>query len=119
VSRDGVVTTLDGRRADLFGARLSGETAYERIMGLAADPAGNLYLALRDDRTIRKVSIDGRVTIFARVRGSWMPTGLTFGNGALYVLAEPRLPPLRGLLGSPRLLRIAGSGRIDILATAR
>jgi len=119
VSRDGVVTTLDGRRADLFGARLAGETAYERIMGLAADSAGNLYFALRDDRTIRKVSPDGRTATFARLGGSWTPTGLTFGNGALYVLAEPRLPPLRGLLGSPRLLKISGPGRIEILATAR
>lgn len=119
VSRDGRITTLDGHPAGLFGARLPGEPDYERIMGLAADPAGNLYFALRDDRTIRKVSADGKTATLARVGGSWTPTGLTFGNGALYVLAEPRLPPLRALLGSPRLLRVSGSGRIEILATAR
>ncbi|MDQ5857617.1 MAG: hypothetical protein M3542_04975, partial [Acidobacteriota bacterium] len=119
VSRDGLVTTLDGRRTDLFSPLLPRETAWERIMGLAADTAGNLYFALRDDRTIRKVSPDGRTATIARVGGSWTPTGLTFGNGALYVVAEPRLPPMRGLLGSPRLLRISGSGRIEVLATAR
>lgn len=119
VSRDGAVTTLDGRAVNLFGPALPRESAYERIMGLAVDPTGNPYFALRDDRTIRKVSPDGRVTTLARVRGSWTPTGLTYRNGALYVVAEPRLPPMRALLGSPRLLRISGSGRTEILATAR
>lgn len=119
VSRDGVVTTLDGRRADLFGSALRGEPAYERIMGLAADFGGNLYFALRDDRTIRRVSPDGKTATIARIGGSWTPTGLTFGNGALYAVAEPRLPPTRALLGRARLLRISGSGRIEVLATAR
>lgn len=119
VSRDGAVTTQDGRPATLFGSALRGEPAYERIMGLAADPAGNLYVALREDRTIRKVSTDGRTTMFVRVRGGWTPTGMTYGNGALYVVVEPRMPPLRALLGSPRLIRVSGSGRIQILATAR
>lgn len=119
VSREGAATTLDGRPATLFGPALRGEPVYERIMGLAADPAGNLYFALRDDRTIRKVSADGRRTTFARVRGSWTPTGLTYGNGALYVVAEPRMPPMRTLLGSPRLLEVSGSGEVEVLATAR
>jgi sugar lactone lactonase YvrE len=119
VSREGAVKTLDGRPADLFGPALPQEPTYERIMGLATDPAGNLYFALRDDRTIRKISPDGRVTTFTRVRGSWTPTGLTYGKGALYVVAEPRMPPMRALLGSPRLLRITGSGKIEVLATAR
>lgn len=119
VSAEGAVTTLDGRPAELFGPALQGEAAYGRVMGLAADPAGNLYFALRDDRTIRKVSPDGRMTTFARVRGSWTPTGLTFGNGALYVLVEFRIPPLRPLRGSPRLLKVSGSGEIEVLATAR
>ena len=119
VSREGAVTTPDGRPATLFGPALPNEPAHERIMGLAADPAGNLYFALRDDRTIRKLSADGRMTTFARVRGSWTPTGLTFGNGTLYVVAEPRMPPMRTLLGSPRLLRISASGKAEVLATAR
>jgi sugar lactone lactonase YvrE len=119
VSREGAVTTLDGRLATLFGPALGGEPAYERIMGLAADAAGNLFFAVRDDRTIRKVSADGRRTTFARVRGSWTPTGLTYGGGALYLVAEPRMPPLRALLGSPRLLKVSGSGKVEVLATAR
>jgi sugar lactone lactonase YvrE len=118
VSREGAVTTLDGRPAGLFDPPLRGEALHERIMGLAADPAGNLYFALRDDRTIRKVSSDGRRTTFARVRGSWTPTGLTYGGGVLYVVAEPRMPPLRALLGSPRLLKVSGSGTVEVLATA-
>jgi hypothetical protein len=119
VSREGAVTTLDGRPAELFGGPLRGEPIYERIMGLAVDPGGSVYFALRADRTIRKISSDGRVTTFARVTGSWTPTGLTYGNGALYVVAEPRMPPMRSLLGSPRLLRIPANGRSEVLATAR
>ena len=119
VSREGAVTTLDGRPANLFGPALRNEPAHERIMGLAADPAGSVYFALRDDRTIRRVSSDGRVTTFARVTGSWTPTGLAWEHGALYLVAEPRMPPLRGLLGSPRLLRIPDSGKVEVLATAR
>lgn len=118
VGRDGAVTTLDGRRAELFGGPVRGEPVYERIMGLAADPAGSLYFALREDRTIRRLSADGRLTTFAHVPGSWTPTGLTYGNGALYVVAEPRMPPMRTLLGSPRLLRVSASGEVEVLATA-
>jgi hypothetical protein len=119
VSREGAVTTLDGRPANLCGNPLRGEPLYERIMGLGADPTGIVYFAVRDDRTIRRMSADGRVATFTHIRGSWTPTGLTHGNDSLYVVAEPRMRPMRSLLGSPRLLRISNSGRIEVLATAR
>ncbi len=119
VSKDGVVSTLDGRPADLFAAPLPHEPAFERLMGLAVGDSGELYAALRKDSAIRRISPEGRMATLAQLGRTWTPTGLTFAKDALYALAEPRFPPLRALLGSPRLLRVSLSGKIEVLATAR
>lgn len=56
---------------------------YDRPTGLATDDGGNLYVADTGSGTIRRVTQDGRVTVYAD--GLNEPTGLCWYGGSLYV----------------------------------
>jgi sugar lactone lactonase YvrE len=79
ISADGTVTTIAGR-VDEWGDR-DGPGAGARFnnpQGLAADTAGNVYIADRDNHTIRKISPDGVVSTLAGSAGS---AGASDGKG--------------------------------------
>jgi sugar lactone lactonase YvrE len=62
----GVVSTLAGRAEVSGSADGSGPNArFSAPQGLAADAAGNLYVADTSNHTIRKITPDGRVSTFA------------------------------------------------------
>ncbi len=121
VGGDGSVRTLDGRPTELFGAPAPGELTFQRVMGMAVDRAGVLYVADRNTRSVRKIAANGRAKTFARLGPLWTPTGLATAESGVYVLVEPRhLPAASGtVIGSPRLLRISSEGNVETLAVAR
>lgn len=88
---------LDGRMEVFAGAgegHLDGpaaEARFDQVNGLAADAAGNLYVA--EETTIRKVSPDGTVSSFVGQAGA---AGLADGVGA-----EARFSRLGGLAWDP------------------
>lgn len=118
ISNEGAISTLDGRPTDLFAPPLVGESAFERLAGLAVDDRGSLYVVERRDRTVRTIA-GGRERVVARLPSSWAPIGLSLAKGSVYVLVEPRLPPLQPILGTERLLRISPSGKVETIARVR
>ena len=80
VTPAGVVTTLAGTASTWGGADGTGAAArFSRPRGPAVDGADNVYVADRDNHTIRKITPDGVVTTLAGTAG--VP-GSTDGTGA-------------------------------------
>jgi len=77
-----------------------------RFTGLAADPAGNLYVAETIGGEIRRVTPEGSVTTVAR--GLAEPTGLCWKDDALYVAETGAHRIVRLVNGT--LETVAGSG---------
>lgn len=118
ISKEGAISTLDGRPANLFARPLPRERVFARVMGLAVDGSGRLYVAERRDRTIRTIEA-GKESVVARLPSSWTPIGLTVANGSIYALAEPRFPPALAWMDSERLLRVSRAGRIETTARVK
>ena len=58
-----------------------------RLMGLWPDADGSVYVTNPSDEQVKRVASDGKVTVVARSRGSWAPTGIYLaGNGDLLIL---------------------------------
>ena len=95
VNRDGKIETIAR-----IASRSEGRHA---LMGLARDRAGNVYVAAHDDKAVKRVSPDGKVSIVARSAGPWSPSGVAVSpNGDLWILewsrteARVRHVPVRG-----------------------
>lgn len=90
VTRDGVVTTLARNLGE--HSRLAITVGREHdLMGLAADPAGNVYVAVYGARQVKKVGADGKVTVFDRSTLPWSPTGIAIAGRSAFILeyADP------------------------------
>ncbi|HEV8231021.1 MAG TPA: hypothetical protein VGQ75_01630 [Thermoanaerobaculia bacterium] len=118
ISKESAISTLNGRPTGLFAPPLAGEPVFDRVMGLAVDGSGSLYVAERRDRTVREITA-GSQRVVMRLPASWTPIGLALANGSVYVLAEPRFPPMRVLMDSERLLRASRAGKIETIACVR
>ncbi len=79
---------------------------YDRPMGLAADDAGNLYVADTGSGCIRIISSKGVVTTLAKDLAE--PTGLVWADGSLYVAETENHRILKITDGTVTVL--AGSG---------
>ena len=76
------------------------------VMGLAEDKDGNIFVAVAGDRTVRKVTSPGAVTVAAKSPGPWSPTGvLPAANGDLWVLEY-------GAVNAVRVRRIRADGSV-------
>jgi sugar lactone lactonase YvrE len=83
----GVVTTLAGTAGVIGSADGSGAAAqFNAPAGIAADPAGNLYVTDSANNTIRKIAAAGVVTTLAGTAGV---TGSADGSGAAALFAGP------------------------------
>jgi len=100
IAPDGMTTTLAGL-ANFTGSSdgVGSAATFNHPMGVAVDPAGNVYVADFDNLTVRRVTPDGRVTTVAGLTGSLgsadgtgsecrfnYPTGIAVdSSGRLYV----------------------------------
>jgi sugar lactone lactonase YvrE len=122
VAPDGSVTTLSGRPVTLFADPQPDERRFDRAMGIAVDGSGNIYVADRRDRSIRRLTPNGKETTVARLPFFWSPTGLGRAGDDLYVVANLRFSTpgfLSGVIGSPAVFKITPDGRLTALATAK
>jgi sugar lactone lactonase YvrE len=79
ISTDGVVTTVAGLASEWGDADGAGATArFNSPQGLATDAAGNVYVADRDNQSIRKITPGGMVSTLA---GSSSSMGANDGSG--------------------------------------
>ncbi|HUS19707.1 MAG TPA: hypothetical protein VMZ25_08655 [Terriglobales bacterium] len=66
-----------------------------KLMGLAADASGNVYVTNFSAARIKKVTREGRVSTFDRSSGKWAPTGVALANHKLYILESDGLYAVR------------------------
>jgi hypothetical protein len=85
--------------------------------GLAADPGGNVYVAVTGNRCVMKVSPEGTATTVLRCPKPWTPTGVDVQGGALYVLEYDDETPAEGRNWPPRVRKVARDGTVTTLAT--
>jgi len=117
---DGQVTTLAGKPVTLFAPPQPGELAFDRIMGLVVDPAGNPVIAERGSRSIRRIEPSGRTTTIAKLSLFSTPIGLGSSGADLYVMTALRMATpgfLAGLVGNPTLRKISPDGRSRVIAS--
>src|SRR5579864_4872873 len=87
ISTDGMVTTLAGVASEWGDADGTGPAArFNSPQGLATDAAGNVYVADRDNQTIRKISPAGMVSTLA---GSSSSMGATDAIGTRAIFFRP------------------------------
>ncbi len=88
LSSDGMVTTLAGLAGTPGSADGLGTSArFNSPWGIASDPAGNVFVADRDNSTIRRVTPDGLVTTVGGIAGR---IGAADGTGNAARFQTPR-----------------------------
>jgi len=120
VAMDGSVSTLSGKPLAKFAGAAADEPRIPALLGLAVGPLGNVYGADHDNRCVHRISSDGSITVAARSRWPWSPTGVAYSQGRLYVLERwgHYYSPLSSLLKMrPRVRVIATDGKVSTLAT--
>ncbi|HUR36441.1 MAG TPA: hypothetical protein VM009_01405 [Terriglobales bacterium] len=66
-----------------------------KLMGLAADARGNVYVTNFSAARIKKVTPPGRVSTVDQSIGKWAPTGVALANDKLYILESDGLYAVR------------------------
>lgn len=120
VKMDGSVSTLSGKPLAKFAGAAADEPRIPALLGLAVDPRGNVYAADHDNRCIHRISSDGTVTVAARSRWPWSPTGVAYSKGNVYVLERRGhyYGPLSALTRArPRVRIIGPDGKVSTVAT--
>jgi hypothetical protein len=117
VQMDGTVTTVGD--CPLAGIA-RGENL--RILGLATDERGNVFVADTEQGVVRKIGADNRVTVAFETGRFWQPTGVTVVNGELYVLESlPESPVMVlaavGIGPYLRVQKLSANGEVHTLAT--
>ena len=111
----GAVTNLAGSPGQLGNVNASGPAARFRYpIGLAADAAGNIFVADSLNNSIRKIDLNNAVTTVAS--GFYQPAGVTVGdNGDLWV-ADTRNHQIKRIDTNGVITVIAGTYRVSGLA---
>lgn len=119
ISSQGLVTTVAGA-VGAAGAQDGAQATFNGPAGLAADAAGDVYIADAGNDTIRKLAPDGTVTTLAGAAGQ---AGSQDGTGAAARLSAPKALAMdaKGVLyvadsGNGAIRAIAPSGAVTTLA---
>ena len=110
VDATGTITTLAGTKRRGFGGD-GGPAVQARLdnpLGVAADGAGNVYIADSDNHRIRKVDATGTITTFAGSGATGFHRGRFGGDGG---------PAVRAQLASPWGVAADGAGNVYIADT--
>ncbi len=123
ITRDGRVTTIAGSAGSAGSADGPGsEARFRNPTGLAADEAGNLFIADSSNHTIRKMSATGVVTTFAGTPGGfggrndgvgpaasfWNPGGLALDKTGRLLVADGRNHTIRRITADGTVTTLAG-----------
>ena len=116
VMMDGTVTTMGGD--PLAGVERS---EHPRLLGLAVDAAGNVYVADYDYRCVRRMTPDGSVGTVLSSSFFWSPSGVTVVGDDIYVLEHQPESPVAvfGALGVgpyARVRKLSRDGTVTTLA---
>ena len=123
VTPAGVVTTLAGTAGAPGSADGTGPAArFDKPQGLALDGSGNLYVADRNNHTIRKVTLAGVVTTLAGTAGSAgsadatgsaarfdLPFGLTVDSAGIVYVADWNNHTIRRVTPGGVVTTVAGT----------
>lgn len=120
----GVVTTLAGlaySRGTTNG--LGAAARFSNPLGIAADRDGTVYVADTSNETIRKITPDGTVSLFAGVPGIpgninasattarfFRPTGLALDSAGNVIIADTSNHTIRRISASGTVTTLAGGG---------
>lgn len=117
VTADGTVTTLALRG-------LPPETGgwFGRLYGIAADSAGNVFVADAEHRRVYRIAPTGEVSVVADSEPSWTPIGIAVADDGVYVLERTlrQVPAtVQARMNSPRIRRVLPDGRVETAAIVR
>ena len=122
ISSNGAVTTLAGSAGVAGSADGTGASArFNYPTGVAADPAGNIYVADSGNNTVRKITSTGVVTTIAGTAGTRgsldgtgsaarfnNPTGLALGSSGELYLADTDNSTIRKITPAGVVTTLAG-----------
>lgn len=113
ITREGTVTTLARDLVEEIPFYdPASEARFNRLMGLAVDPEGNVYVANYGNRCVLKITPAGGITTVLRSYGLWMPTGVAVADDNVYVLEYLFSP-----FGETRVRMVSPDGKVTTLAT--
>jgi NHL repeat-containing protein len=94
----------------------AGGGSFSRLLGIALDDAGNIYVANYGNRCVQKIDSQGKVSVILKSSSLfWPPSGIAAANGFIYVL-ESRITPI----DAARIRRISPQGGdVKLLASSR
>jgi hypothetical protein len=111
-----IIATFTGKMRN--HAPLETTPAYCR--GLCVDATGTIYVSATGNRSVLKITPDGKQSIILEEQDPWMPTGVTIYKGAIYVLEWHDVPAAQLEVREawmPRVRKIGADGTISTLAT--
>lgn len=118
VSPDGTVSTLAGDVTPGFADGPGHTARFERVLGLALDARGTVFVVDTDNLRVRKISPDGPVSTVIQVSLPWKPAGIAVAGDQLYVLEFKLAPPMiTHWFTTHRVRKPALDGTVVTLAT--
>jgi len=94
VRADGTVRTRSGAIAETSW-RVPFVEERHRLMGLAVDAGGSVWVANYGGRRLKRIGLDGKVSVFAESSWDWGPTGVAVTPGGDVLILEYAIRSVR------------------------